>query len=263
MSKNLRGGAIALAIGIVVTAAVAATLLTGGDVSRSSQDGGAERQAALASEHAPTAGAADAKVHIVEFLDPACGTCAMFYPMVKQWMNEVPGKMRLSVRHVPFHRGSDYAVRVLEASREQGKYWETLEALLSTQREIDSLARDEMDRSQRESYLRYQMKAIMEELGEGNEVAEEIERYLWKSRKILGALGRWAARRLALADPLWTAGAFKGQVGKLERRVVLEREAWRVPETLFTDALSVRPFLAGEELGWRYRGLVDPSPADT
>jgi aspartate aminotransferase len=29
---------------------------------------------------------------------------------------------------------------------------------------------------------------------------EEIERYLWKSRKILGALGRWAARRLALAD---------------------------------------------------------------
>ena len=43
--------------------------------------------------------------------------------------------MRLSVRHVPFHRGSDYAVRVLEASREQGKYWETLEALLSTQRE--------------------------------------------------------------------------------------------------------------------------------
>mgnify|MGYP001821328387 CR=1 FL=1 len=94
-----------------------------------------EFRAALASEHSPTLGDPIARVHIVEFLDPACETCAMFYPMVKQWMNEVPGKMRLSVRHVPFHRGSDYAVRVLEASREQGKYWETLEALLSTLRE--------------------------------------------------------------------------------------------------------------------------------
>ena len=94
-----------------------------------------EYRAALASEHSPTLVDQNARVHLVEFLDPACETCAMFYPMVKQWMNEVPGKMRLSVRHVPFHRGSDYAVRVLEASREQGKYWETLEALLSTQRE--------------------------------------------------------------------------------------------------------------------------------
>ncbi|MCP3979547.1 MAG: endopeptidase La [bacterium] len=49
--------------------------------------------------------------------------------------------------------------------------------LLSMQREIDSLAHDEMDRSQREYYLRHQMKAIMMELGEGNEVGEEIEQY--------------------------------------------------------------------------------------
>ena len=56
--------------------------------------------------------------------------------------------------------------------------------LLSMQREIDSLARDEMDRSQRESYLRHQMKAIMEELGEGNELAEEIEQYRRKAKKL-------------------------------------------------------------------------------
>jgi protein-disulfide isomerase len=57
----------------------------------------------------------------------------MFYPMVKGWMAEVPGEIRLSIRHVPFHEGVDYAVRVLEASRNQGKYWETLEMLLATQ----------------------------------------------------------------------------------------------------------------------------------
>ena len=90
---------------------------------------------ALASEHAPTMGSPDARVHIVEFLDPACGTCAMFYPMVKQWLKEAPDKLRLSVRHVPFHSGVDYVVQILEASREQGKYWETLEALLMTQRQ--------------------------------------------------------------------------------------------------------------------------------
>jgi ATP-dependent Lon protease len=56
--------------------------------------------------------------------------------------------------------------------------------LLSMQREIDSLARDEMDRSQREYYLRHQMKAIMTELGEGGEVAEEIEHYRERAGKL-------------------------------------------------------------------------------
>jgi dihydroorotase len=48
-----------------------------------------------------------------------------------------------------------------------------------------------------------------------------------------------------------------------EQRVVLERETWRVPETLGADALSVRPYLAGQELAWRYRGYLEPSSADT
>ena len=57
-------------------------------------------------------------------------------------------------------------------------------SLLSMQREIDSMAKDEMDRSQREVYLRHQMKAIMSELGEGNELTEEVERYREKAREL-------------------------------------------------------------------------------
>jgi ATP-dependent Lon protease len=57
-------------------------------------------------------------------------------------------------------------------------------SLLSMQREIDSMAKDEMDRSQREVYLRHQMKAIMAELGEGNELGEEIERSREKAREL-------------------------------------------------------------------------------
>ncbi len=126
---------IAAGVAVLVIAIVSATLLYVSDDTQSPQSEAAARIAALASEHSPSLGDPDAKVHIVEFLDPACETCALFFPMVKQWMAEVPGEIHLSVRHVAFHDGSDYAVRVLEASRKQDKYWQTLEALLASQRQ--------------------------------------------------------------------------------------------------------------------------------
>jgi protein-disulfide isomerase len=125
-----------IAVGIIVVALVAGALwYDSGAAPSSSQGTDVARQAALASEDAPMLGDPGAKVHIVEFLDPACETCAIFFPMVKGWMAQVPGQIRLSVRHVAFHTGAEYAVRVLEASRNQGKYWETLEALLMSQRQ--------------------------------------------------------------------------------------------------------------------------------
>jgi protein-disulfide isomerase len=132
-SRYSRSTLIAAAVGVLIFAIVAATLLYESDDTRPLQTEATARQAALASEHSPALGDPGAKVHIVEFLDPACGTCAQFFPMVKQWLAELPEEIRLSVRHVAFHSGSDYAVRVLEASRKQDKYWETLEALLASQ----------------------------------------------------------------------------------------------------------------------------------
>jgi len=124
---------VAGAIAVLVIALVAATYLFESDSTPSLPDGKTAREAALASEHSPTLGNPNAKVHIVEFLDPACETCALFFPIVKQWMADVPTDIRLSVRHVAFHKGADYAVRILEASRNQDKYWQTLEALLASQ----------------------------------------------------------------------------------------------------------------------------------
>lgn len=120
-------------IGVVVVAIVAVISLQGEEETSSLDEIRAGHDAALASEHAPLFGDPNAKVHIVEFLDPACETCALFYPMVKGWMEQVPGQIKLSVRHVPFHKNAEHAVKVLEASRKQGKYQETLEALLATQ----------------------------------------------------------------------------------------------------------------------------------
>lgn len=49
--------------------------------------------------------------------------------------------------------------------------------VLTVQQEINSQARADIDRSQREYFLRQQLKAIQAELGEGNEVSEELEQY--------------------------------------------------------------------------------------
>jgi len=49
--------------------------------------------------------------------------------------------------------------------------------VLMVQQEINTQAKGEIDRSQREFYLRQQLKAIQSELGEGNELGEEIAQY--------------------------------------------------------------------------------------
>ena len=131
-SKGRRGLMIAGAAGLLMAGAVGA-LLYAGQRKRADQQRAEARRPGLGSEHAPSMGPAGAKVHIVEFLDPACETCAAFYPLVKQMLAENPERIRLSTRHVPFHRGADEVVRMLEAARAQDKYWPVLEALLRTQ----------------------------------------------------------------------------------------------------------------------------------
>jgi ATP-dependent Lon protease len=53
--------------------------------------------------------------------------------------------------------------------------------LLTVQQQITSQAKDEIDKGQREYFLRQQLKAIQAELGEGNELAEEAKRYIQKA----------------------------------------------------------------------------------
>jgi len=90
-------------------------------------------RARLVRMHSPTLGKDDAPVVIVEFLDPACGTCREFYPLVKAMMAANPDKIRLVLRYAPFHDGSDKVVAALAAARKQGKLWPALEALLASQ----------------------------------------------------------------------------------------------------------------------------------
>ena len=88
----------------------------------------------LAPAHAMTLGPDDARVQIVEFFDPACETCATFYKPVKELMAMHPGRIQLVHRYLPLHPGSDQVVKMLEASRKQGKYWEALEIMFASQK---------------------------------------------------------------------------------------------------------------------------------
>ena len=89
--------------------------------------------AALVRPHSPVWGNPAARVTIVEFFDPSCETCRAFHPIVKGIVASSFGQVRLVVRYAPLHQGSDTAVKILEAARQQGKYWEALEATLAAQ----------------------------------------------------------------------------------------------------------------------------------
>jgi len=93
-----------------------------------------ENASTFVREHSPTLGNHDARVYLIEFTDPACETCSKFHPLVKKLMADNPGKIKLIIRYAPFHGGADYYVKILEAARRQGKYWETLEVMFQTQR---------------------------------------------------------------------------------------------------------------------------------
>lgn len=93
----------------------------------------AENSELFVRDHSRTLGSDDAKVYLVEFMDPACETCAAFSPFIKQIMDANPGKIKLVLRYAPFHEGADDFVKILEAAGMQGRYWETLNVMFTTQ----------------------------------------------------------------------------------------------------------------------------------
>jgi protein-disulfide isomerase len=84
-------------------------------------------------DYAPKLGTSTPEVYLIEFLDPECESCREFYPYVKMLLEEFDGRIQLVVRYAPFHPNSVMVIKILEAARKQGKYWETLETLFRYQ----------------------------------------------------------------------------------------------------------------------------------
>ena len=79
-------------------------------------------------------GKEDSKVQMVEFFDPACGTCASFYHPVKSMLKDNYGDLKVVLRYAPFHKNSDHAIKMLHGANEQGKFTEVLETMYASQR---------------------------------------------------------------------------------------------------------------------------------
>ena len=93
-----------------------------------------ENASVFVRDYSQSLGSDDARVYLIKFSDPACETCSAFHPFVKKLMAVNPGKIKLVIRYAPFHDGADYFVKILEAAKKQGKYWETLDVMYRTQR---------------------------------------------------------------------------------------------------------------------------------
>jgi protein-disulfide isomerase len=94
--------------------------------------------AILLRPHSPVLGLVNAPVTLVEFFDPACEACRAFHPVVKKILNDFPNEVRVVLRYAALHSVSEEAIRILEASRIQGKFDIVLERLLETQEQWSS-----------------------------------------------------------------------------------------------------------------------------
>lgn len=63
----------------------------------------------LVRDYSPVIGPEDAPVTIVEFFDPSCEGCRAMHPYVKQIQAAYPDNVRLVLRYVLFHKGSEEA----------------------------------------------------------------------------------------------------------------------------------------------------------
>lgn len=78
----------------------------------------------LVKDYSPKLGPENAKVTVVEFLDPECESCAAFYPKIKGVVDEYKTQVQFVVRYMLFHGNSKLAAQANEAAGKQGKYWE-------------------------------------------------------------------------------------------------------------------------------------------
>ena len=131
-------GAVALiVIGVaaVITNSYRSNLQNQRVTSNTSSNAGNTNSEALIRPDSPSMGPADAKVTIVEFLDPECESCRAMAPIVKKLMKDYEGKVRLVVRYMPLHKNSLVAASWTEAAGEQGKYWQMQELIFQRQPE--------------------------------------------------------------------------------------------------------------------------------
>jgi len=138
---------------IVISAIVAMVIIFGGAAyfyntqqSETKNQLAQQHANALIPSHAIRKGNPAAKVTIVEFLDPACGTCKQFHPVINALLKKYPEKINVVIRYAPLHPGSDQMVAILEAARKQNEFWNVLDLMFESQQHwtVNHVARPDL-----------------------------------------------------------------------------------------------------------------------
>lgn len=72
-------------------------------------------------------------ISVVEFVDPECESCALFHPILRKLYKDYHEDIQLVIKYIPNHKNSKFAIKLLEASREQNKYEEVLSVIFEKQ----------------------------------------------------------------------------------------------------------------------------------
>lgn len=103
-----------------------------------------ENEAALVENNAPSQGAADAAIVMVEFYDYACGYCHRLFPELNQIVAQ-NSDVKILYRPLAFvSPHSEYAARAVLAANEQGKFSELHTALFTVQKALSEKLVDEL-----------------------------------------------------------------------------------------------------------------------
>ena len=119
---------------VIITSIILVTLFIGlAYFYKSNQNSLSNMEISLEKEHSMSFGENKKNIVVVEFMDPECESCAIFHTIIKKVYKEYYSDIKLVVRYLPNHKNSKFAIKILEASREQNKYNEVLNLIFEKQ----------------------------------------------------------------------------------------------------------------------------------
>jgi protein-disulfide isomerase len=123
-----------------------ATGAAGGAVQQMKGPGASSEVYKVTVADAPTKGAKEPKVTIIEFSDFQCPYCSRVNPTLETLLKDYGSDVQVSFRHnpLPFHNNAMPAALAAEAAKEQGKFWEMHDKLFANQQSLDRAGLDKL-----------------------------------------------------------------------------------------------------------------------
>ncbi|MCC6758749.1 MAG: thioredoxin domain-containing protein [Candidatus Omnitrophica bacterium] len=99
--------------------------------------------------NSPVRGNKNAPVTLVEFTDFQCPYCSRFHSVSQELLKAYPDKVKFVLKNypLPFHQEAKPAAKAVLAAKEQGKYWEMVDAILKDNSALNTAKYEELAKS--------------------------------------------------------------------------------------------------------------------